>query len=226
VSLLHLDSSAHRAAESVSRRLTAVFARRWRARHAEARYRYRDLAAEPVAPINEAYCELGRRVERFGLAPARPVDKLIETAAERREWNLTRDLADELLASDVLLVGAPMYNYAAPAALKAWIDRISFPGVFAGPTDGSSRLAHLRVVAVISRGGAYGPGTGAEKRDFLTPYLRAYFARQGVSTANIEVVTADMTLAGIAPGHEHLRPMAARAFAGAQTRLVDLAESS
>lgn len=226
MSLLHLDSSAHRTSESVSRQLTETFARRWRARHGEVGYRYRDLAAQPVALIGDAYCKLGRRVERCGIALAGPVEGLIETADEHHEWALTRQLVDELLASDVLLIGAPMYNYSAPAALKAWIDRISFPGVFTDTVDGSSLLAHLQVVVVTSCGGAYGPGTGAEQRDFLVPYLRAYFSKQGVPTANIDVVTADMTLAGIVPGREHLRPVAARTLVRARHRLVGLAEAS
>ncbi|MGC7093905.1 FMN-dependent NADH-azoreductase [Amycolatopsis lurida] len=220
--MLHLDSSAHRSGESVTRQLTDVFARRWLAGHPAAGYRYRDLAAEPVVPIGEAYCDLGRRVERRGTANA---GELIRTAAERREWTLTRELVGELLAGDVLLLGAPMYNYSAPAALKAWIDRVSFPGVFHG-ADGSPLLAGLRVVVVTACGGAYGPGTNAESRDFLTPYLRSYFVKQGVPMANLEIVTADRTLAWLVPGQEHQRPAAADSLANARNRLIHLAESS
>lgn len=58
-SLLHLDSSAHRSEESVSRQLTALFAHTWRTAHGPAGYRYRDLAADPVPPLDTAY-SLGR----------------------------------------------------------------------------------------------------------------------------------------------------------------------
>ena len=218
MSLLHLDSSAHGAPESVSRRLGGSFARQWCARHGDAGYRHRDLVADPVVPIGPAYCDLGRRVERL----AGPVGELIETAAERQEWDMTRELVDELVGSDVLLIGAPMYNYGAPAALKTWIDRVSFPGAFIDPADGSSLLEHLRVVVVTACGGAYGPGTGAQARDFLTPHLRAYFVKQGVPAANLEVVGADRTLAGIVPGREHLAPLAARALDDARTSLAAL----
>src|SRR5690349_22305484 len=67
-SLLHLDSSANRFGEPVTRELTALFADAWRARHGPAGYRYRDLAADPVPP-DTACCALGRRVERHGLVP-------------------------------------------------------------------------------------------------------------------------------------------------------------
>ncbi|MGI5128790.1 FMN-dependent NADH-azoreductase [Pseudonocardia sp. CA-107938] len=218
--LLHLDSSAH-PTESVSRRLTALFAGAWRAGHGDATTTYRDLVATPVAPITEAYCTLGRRVESRA-ATTGPVEDLIRTPDEQREWDLTRALADELVAADVLLLGAPMYNYATPAALKAWIDRISFPGAFTD-VDGASLLAGLRVVVVTSCGGAYGPGTDATDRDFLTPYLRAYFTRHGVAPDDIEIVTADRTLAALVPGREHQRPAAARSLAAARARLLALA---
>lgn len=65
--------------------------------------------------------------------------------------------------------------------------------------------------------GAPAPGTA--------PYLQEYFTRQGVPTAAVEVVTADMTLAWLLPGREHLRPSAAEALADARARLVDLATS-
>ncbi|QFU94023.1 hypothetical protein [Amycolatopsis sp. YIM 10] len=91
---------------------------------------------------------------------------------------------------------------------------------------GSPLLAGLRVVVVTACGGAYGPGTNAESRDFLTPYLRSYFGKQGVPTANIEIVTADMTLASLVPGREHLKPAAAASLAAARNRLIRLAESS
>lgn len=116
-----------------------------------------------------------------------------------------------------------MYNYGAPAALKAWIDRIGFPACSPTPADGSSLLRSLQVVVVTACDGAYGPGTGARSRDFLTPYLRAWFAKQGVPPANVEVVTADLTMAGIVPGREHLRPLAARRLADAHARVTTLA---
>lgn len=221
MSLLHLDSSAHLSAESITRRLTSEFARRWRARHPEAGYRHRDLVVDPVDPIGSAYCQLGRRVERWG--PAADVNELIRTPDERLEWDLTRALIAEVLAGDVLLIGAPMYNYSAPAALKAWIDRITFPGAFTSDVDGTSLLTGLRVIVVTACGGAYGPGTGAQDRDFLTTYLRAYFGRQGVPSANIEIVTVDRTLAGIVPGRADDERHAKRSLAGAEAVLATLA---
>jgi FMN-dependent NADH-azoreductase len=210
-SLLHLDSSANRSGESVSRELTSLFARTWQAAHSGSTYRYRDLAAAPIPPLDTAYCELGRRVERHGLIEP---ETLIESEAERRAWELTRPLVAEVLAADTLLIGAPMYNYSVSAALKAWIDRVSFPGVFA---DG--QLRDTRVMVVTSRGGTYRPGSP----DFLRPYLRAYLGKQGIAGENIRFVSAELTLADLVPHLAKHRDAAADSLAAARAEIVTLA---
>jgi FMN-dependent NADH-azoreductase len=166
-SLLHLDSSAQRSSESISRQLTGLFADTWRAVHGPAGYRYRDLTADPVPPLGTAYCTLGRRVERHGLLPPARVVALVESPAEQHQWSLTRPLITELLAASTVLIGAPMYNYAVPASLKAWIDRVSFPGAFTDPDTGESLLHGTRVVVITARGGAYGPGSPRQAWDPL-----------------------------------------------------------
>jgi FMN-dependent NADH-azoreductase len=224
--LLHLDSSANRCGESVSRQLTALFADTWRALHGSAGYRYRDLAADPVPPLDTAYCALGRRMERHGLVPPARVAALAESPAERRQWALTRPLITELLAADTVLIGAPMYNYSIPASLKAWIDRVSFPGAFTDPETGHSLLHGTRVVVITARGGAYGPGTPREAWDFQTPYLRAYFGKQGVVDENMWFVSAEMTLAGLVPHLARFRPFAASSLAAARAEVTALATAA
>jgi FMN-dependent NADH-azoreductase len=225
VSLLHVDSSANRSDESISRRLTALFADAWRAVHGSAEYQYRDLAATPVPPLDTAYCALGRRVERHGLLPPARVAELIESPAEQREWELTRPLITELLSAGTVLIGAPMYNYSIPASLKAWIDRVSFPGAFHASDTGDSLLRDTKVVVITARGGSYGSGTPREAWDFQTPYLRAYFAKQGVSVVNLSFITAEMTLAGLVPRLADFRSSAASSLATAQAEVTGLASS-
>ncbi|MFG1804928.1 FMN-dependent NADH-azoreductase [Streptomyces sp. NPDC049040] len=222
-SLLHLDSSANQSGESVSRQLTALFARTWQTVHGTAGYRRRDLAADPVPPLDTAYCTLGRRVERKGLVPPGAVPALAENPAEERAWALTRPLVAELLAADTLLIGAPMYNYSVSGLLKAWIDRVTFPGALTDLGTGQSLLRGKRVVVVSSRGGAYGPGTPREGWDFQTPYLRAYFADHGVPKENLSVVRAELTVADIVPQLERFRPQAADSLAAARAEVEALA---
>ena len=221
--LLHLDSSAHRTDESVSRRLTALFADTWRAAHGPAGYRYRDLAADPVPPLDSAYCALGRRLERNGLVPFPEVSARAEGPAERSTWALTRPLIDELRAANTVLIGAPMYNYGVPAALKAWIDRVTFPGAFTDPDTGQSALRDTRVVVISPRGGAYGPGSPKRDWDCHTPYLRIWFGGLGVAEENLVVVPAEMTLAGFAPHLARFRPMADGSLAAARDEVSALA---
>ncbi|MEV0918279.1 NAD(P)H-dependent oxidoreductase [Streptomyces sp. NPDC049967] len=219
-SLLHLDSSANRSEESVSRQLTALFAHTWRTVHGPAGYRYRDLAADPVPPLDTAYCTLGRRAERTGLVPPDGVDALVGSEAERREWSLTRPLITELLAADTVLVGAPMYNYAVSASLKAWIDRVGFPGALTEPDTGEGLLRGKRVVVISARGGAYGPGTPREGWDFQTPYLRAYFGEKGVAPEDLCFVSAELTMAGLVPGLAPFRSAAASSLAVARAEVI------
>ncbi|MBO2463391.1 NAD(P)H-dependent oxidoreductase [Actinomadura sp. LCR2-06] len=220
-SLLHLDSS--HSGDSVTRRLSARFADAWRERHGTSGYRYRDLAADPVPPISPAYCALGRRVEKNGFVPPAKVDALIETEAEEREWGMTLPLVEQLTGAGTVLIGAPMYNFSVPASLKAWIDRITFPGAYTDPDTGESVLRDKRIVVVTARGGAYGPGTPQENFDFQEPYLRAYFGKLGVAEDGVTFVNAEMTLAGLVPHLARFRGMAAESLAVAWEAVIDLA---
>ncbi|MFE7188972.1 FMN-dependent NADH-azoreductase [Kitasatospora sp. NPDC057541] len=217
--LLHLDSSASPTDHSVSRRLTARFAHAWRARHPDAHYRYHDLAADPVPLIGAGYASLGVRVERQGApVPLTDVLSFATTPSEHQEWSLTHPLITELHSADTLLLGVPMYNFTVPAALKAWIDRITFPGAHTG------RLTATRVIVVTARGGGYGPGTPREPFDFQTPYLRAWFTEHlGIPDANLRFIHAELTRAADIPALTPYRDLATTSLTTARTTLTDLA---
>src|ERR1700751_4396733 len=95
--LLHIDSSAH-AADSVSRALTAEVVARWRKAEPSLAVRYRDLAAEPLAHLT---------ADMFGDTNAEDA-----APAQRRERGLSDEIVEEFLAADVVVIGAPMYNFA------------------------------------------------------------------------------------------------------------------
>lgn len=221
--LLHIDSSANHSGESVTRELTALFARQWRSGPGSAGYLYRDLAADPVPLVDTAYCQLGRRLERQGLVPLDKVAEVTASPAEERQWALTLPLIREVRAADIVLVGSSMYNLSVAASLKAWIDRVTFPGAFTDLDTGGSLLSRAQVVLVSARGGAYGPGTPGEDWDFQLPYLSAYFRRQGVPDSGIHVVHAELTAAGFVPGMASLRPQAERSLAQARAAVTSLA---
>lgn len=224
--LLHLDSSVSRSADSVSRQLSALFADTWRAAHGRDGYRHRDLAADPVPPIGPAYAILGRRVERRGVVPPDKMSALVESAAEQREWELTRPLITELLTAGTVLLGVPMYNFSVPATLKTWIDRVSFPGMFTAPDSGESLLRDTRVVVVMARGGGYGPGAPREGLDFQTPYLRAYFGNLGVHDEHLHLVAAELTRAADIPQLAGFKGLAVNSLAAARAQVTALAAAT
>jgi FMN-dependent NADH-azoreductase len=97
----------------------------------------------------------------------------------------------EFLDADIVVIGAPMYNFTVSTQLKAWIDRILIAGkTFSYSEAGAKGLAGgKRVIVASSRGGLYAPGTPSEANDFHEPYLGAVFRFIGVET--IEIVRAE-----------------------------------
>ncbi|WP_111765736.1 FMN-dependent NADH-azoreductase [Nakamurella deserti] len=179
--LLHLDSSADRTG-SVSRTLTARFAAGWTANGADHAVVRRDLHADPLP-------HLATHVLHWAPHLRRP-DETVPAAAE----DLQRTLIDELLAADVVVVGAPMYNWSLPSTLKAWVDNIHVPGTTAPFGDGPQPMAGRPVVIVSSRGAQYGPDTANAGLDHEIPALQQVL---GVALGmSVYVVTAELTLAG------------------------------
>ncbi|MQA79299.1 MAG: FMN-dependent NADH-azoreductase [Streptosporangiales bacterium] len=191
--LLHLDSSARR--RSFSRQLTERFAARWAAADPGGTYEYRDLAAEPVPPIGQAWTEicdylLAHRVtaiERFGEA--------VRTQEQKVAWDVVEPLLDELVRADVVLVGAPMYNYSIPAALKAWLDQVTFPRM---------SLAGRSFVVVNARGGSYLPGAPKARYDYQERYLRDFLAGH-FAVEDVTFVDSELTNALVDPVLDDLR---------------------
>ena len=171
--LLHIDSSAL-GSYSVSRQLTADIVAELARETPELTKTYHDLAKEP-------------------LPHWLPVANNDEPAAVQ-----ANEIMDEFLAAEVVVIGAPMYNFAISSQLKAWIDRILVAGkTFRYTANGVEGLAAgKRVIIASSRGGMYGKDSPAAGMDFQEPYLRAAFAFIGIT--DIQFVRAE----GIAMGEE------------------------
>ena len=141
--LLHIDSSAL-GTNSVSRQLTEQVVAQWRATHPGTVVEYLDLATD--APTHLSIDSLGFRAgpNAAGL-----------TDVQRRENAISEKLVSQFLAADVVVIGAPMYNFTIPSQLKAWIDRIAQVGRTFKYTDtGPVGLAGRKTgVIASSRGG-------------------------------------------------------------------------
>jgi len=117
-------------------------------------------------------------------------------------------IVDEFLATDIVLIGAPMYNFTLSTQLKAWIDRILIAGkTFKYGAAGPEGLAGgKRVIIAIARGGFYGMETPAAQAEHLETYLNTAFGFIGIKP---EFIVAE----GIAVGPEHRQAALANSLA-------------
>jgi FMN-dependent NADH-azoreductase len=192
--LLHLDSSALGAA-SVSRKLTSEIVARQRALHPDLRVIYRDLAADPALHLTGAHM-----AARQGAANE---DAIINADLIKGNAYL-----GELLASDILVIGAPMYNFSIPTPLKAWIDRIAVAGkTFRYTANGPEGLLKNKKAFIASaRGSVFVAGSPAAGNEHQESYLIALLAFLGVT--DVKVVRAE----GVAFGPEVKEAAIARAL--------------
>ncbi|MBR0783635.1 FMN-dependent NADH-azoreductase [Bradyrhizobium iriomotense] len=196
--LLHIDSSVL-GPHSVSRQVSAAIVDRLKQATPSLQVVYRDLSQAPLAHLSGSHLAAAQGVP----APAELGPDLAASAAA----------LDEFLAADIVVIGAPMYNFTIPSQLKAWIDRIVVAGkTFSYGANGPQGLAGgKRVILAISRGGYYGAGSPAAALEHLETYLRGVFGFIGI---NPEFISAD----GIQVGPEHRE----KAIAGALQAATNL----
>ncbi|MFO7326745.1 MAG: NAD(P)H-dependent oxidoreductase [Pseudomonadota bacterium] len=183
--LLRIDASP-RDARSHTRRLADVFIEAWLARHPADRVVRRDVGFHPPPPVDESWIEA---------AFTGPQER---TPAMRAALALSDELVDELLASDVLLLGIPMYNFGIPAALKAWIDQVVRVGrTFAfEPDDPHQPYRPLtrgkRAFAIVATGDdGYEPGGPMGRMNQVEPYLRTVLPFIGIMDIDFVYVGND-----------------------------------
>lgn len=117
-------------------------------------------------------------------------------------------LLDEFIAADTVVIGAPMYNFAVPTQLKAWIDRLGVPGrsfryTEAGP---EGLLRGKRVIIALASGGQYPEG---DRFEHVRSYLRAFFNFIGIEPEFVDA-------SGVALGVDTV-------MAGAEQQILALA---
>jgi FMN-dependent NADH-azoreductase len=173
--ILRIDTSVS-GADSASRVLTQAIADHFRAKHPDAEITELDLATQPLPHIDPV--TMG--AIRF---PAERHDEAMKAAHPAE-----RAVLDQFLASDIVIVGAPMYNFTIPSSLKAWRDRLGVPGVtFSYSETGPKGLAGgRRVIVVSSQGGLYELDAPFEHHE---SYLRDFFAFIGIDT--VEFIRAN-----------------------------------
>ncbi|WP_415977323.1 FMN-dependent NADH-azoreductase [Rhodococcus sp. 077-4] len=206
--LLHLDSSAD-PLRSVSRQVTARFSDAWHAIGTDHSVIHRDLHSSPLPHLPTSALHWAPHL--------RSADEIVDASAEA----LQVELIEELISADVVLIGAPMYNWSIPSTLKAWIDHVHVPGITVPFDSDTAPLVGKPAVVVTSRGNDYSPGSDGASADHATAQLRQVL---GVALGmDVHFVPVDLTLAGRVPALEPLVPQSRASLRTALTAVDDLA---
>lgn len=187
-------------AQSVSRELVQAVVERLARAASEMSLIVRDLGVNPLPHLTP---------QTVAAIRGEPV-----TPAEHEARALSDKLIGELRAADVIVIGAPMYNFSIPSTLKAWFDHVVRPGeTFTYAAGGPKGLVEgKRVILVESRGGRYADGP-MKTFDFHDPYLQRLLAFIGLS--DVAVIRAE----GVGLGDD----ARARAIAAAREMVEALA---
>ncbi|WP_371156426.1 FMN-dependent NADH-azoreductase [Jannaschia sp. 2305UL9-9] len=171
--ILRIDSSA-RTKGSVTRDLTDRIVT-----HLGGDVTIRDLAQDPLPQLTEDWV-----AANFTPAGDRTAEQ-VQTLA------LSDALIAEVEAADTLVIGLPIYNFGAPAALKAWVDLIARAGVtFKYTPDGPvGLLTGKRAIVAMASGGV---PMGAPV-DFATGFIKQVLAFVGIT--DVTFVAADQHVA-------------------------------
>jgi FMN-dependent NADH-azoreductase len=114
-----------------------------------------------------------------------PVESL--NTDDKESIRLSDSLVKQLLAADMIVIGAPLINFTIHSSLKAWIDHITRAGITFG-YDEEGRPAGLvtgkKVYIAMSSGGVYSEGPGSAN-DFVVPYLKAFLGFLGMTDVTV-----------------------------------------
>lgn len=187
MNILHLDSSIT-GDNSASRSLSAAIVRELTEADPSATVTYRDLVAQPLDHLT---------LPGFGSGDSQEALAQFKTA-------------------DVVVIGAPMYNFTVSTQLKAWIDRVLIAGeTFRYTENGPQGLAGDKTVIVaLARGGLYGEGTAQRSLEHAERYLTDVLAFIGITDPQF-VIAEGLALGdearadALAAAHEAVRQIGA-----------------
>ena len=190
--LLHIDSSIT-GSQSVSRQLTRDIVSQWTASHPNTVVDYLDLVEDTPGHLSAE--SMGFRL---------PASSTALSATQQRENAVSEALVAQFLAADVIVMGAPLYNFSIPSQLKSWIDRVAQAGrTFTYTATGPKGLAGGKTVIVAStRGGVYSTSEGGRAMEHQESYLQTVFGFLGIT--DVRFVRAEGVAMGDAKKAEAL----------------------
>jgi FMN-dependent NADH-azoreductase len=184
--LLRVDASA-RLDRSITRELTDRFIDGWRTSEPNVQVVPRDVGRQPPSIVSEA------SIRAAFTPPEQRTPAMNDMLAE------SETLIDEVRRADVLVLGAPLYNYGLPASLKAWIDQIVRPGetfsfdLQRGDFPIQSTLSGKSLVVLSSRGEfGFEPGGVRDGWNHMNPHLRTVATRLlGIAAKDIYEIASE-----------------------------------
>jgi len=199
MNILHVTSSS-RGSASYSNRVASDVVDQLLAHNPGATVTARNVATDPLPHIDDDFLAATR-------SPDGP-----QTERQRALLAQSDALVDELLAADVVVIGAPMINFTIPSTLKAWIDNVARAGRTFNYSEAGPKglVTGKQVIIVGARGGVY--SQTARPLDFQLPYLKSVLGFLGMT--EVEVLEID----GTAYGPEAAEQAVSTAIAGMRTR--------
>lgn len=108
------------------------------------------------------------------------------TPEDRESLRYSDDAIRQLMDADIIVIGAPLYNFTIHTALKAWLDLITRAGItFSYNEQGPIGLVQgKKVYVAMSSGGVYSEGPG-QSNDFVAPYLQSFLGFLGMTEVKV-----------------------------------------
>lgn len=143
----------------------------WVAKHPDTQVEYLDLVVD-----TPNHFTMAAMAPRTGQTEGLSAEQVAENAVSEK-------LVSQFLAADVVVIGAPFYNFTIPTQLKAWIDRIAQPGrTFRYTANGPEGLAKGKTVIVASsRGGVYSTSEAMQALEHQESYLKVVMGFFGIT---------------------------------------------
>ena len=187
--LLKVDVSPF-GGNSTSLNLGNAFVKAFSAANPNVEVRVRDLSANPLPHLDGEAISAGYVPEEG------------RSNGQASKHQLRLDLIKEIAEAKSVVITVPLWNWSIPSVLKAYVDHIVLIGALDPYTN--RKLAGKKVTIFIGAGGGYGPGSAHPEWEFMTPYLTHIFTSLG--SEDVQVIRAEFSLAGVAPGMESLVP--------------------
>jgi FMN-dependent NADH-azoreductase len=173
---------------SVSRGITKEFVQSWSSKHADGKIITRDFSVDPIPHLDAEGIYAGYTPE---------ADR---SSAMATKHAFRMELIEEITSVDEIAISTPMWNWGPPSVLKAYFDQIIIPGVLDG--SGAAGLAGKKVTFIVAQGGSYAEGAPRHGWDYQSGYLKLVASALG--STDVELILAELTLAGVVPGMEAL----------------------